>query len=315
MQTTPLTPATAADTLRRSVVAVPPLARHNDLTLNREANARLIEHIETGGVSTLLYGGNANLYNVAVSEYAAILDFLAGVVKNDTLVIPSVGPDYGKMIDQAAVLRDRDFPTAMVLPAAFGSTPAGVATGIRRFVNACGKPVVLYIKSDGYVDVDTVKQLVDDKLVSVIKYAIVRPSNDQPHDDPYLKALVDAVDKSIIMSGIGEQPAIVHLRDFGLGGFTSGCVCIAPALSMAMMRAIHANDIDEAERIRLTFKPLEDLRNAHSPIRVLHEAVTLAGIADMGPILPLLSNLESEHHDAVREAATQLLQDNASVSA
>jgi hypothetical protein len=61
MQTTPIT---VAD-LRSSVVAVPPLARNADLTLNDAANTALIRHMEAGGVRTLLYGGNANLYNTA----------------------------------------------------------------------------------------------------------------------------------------------------------------------------------------------------------------------------------------------------------
>ncbi len=310
MQTTPVN----ADTLTRSVVAVPPLARHDDLSINREANVALVRHIESGGVSTLLYGGNANLYNIAVSEYAKLLDFLSEAVSDDTLVIPSVGPDYGKMMDQADVLRGRDFPTAMVLPAAFGATPSGTAVGIRRFVESFGRPAVIYIKADGYLEVDDVKRLVADGLVSVIKYAIVKDGNDAPHDDPYLTALIDAVDPSMVMSGIGEQPAVVHLRDYGLGGFTSGCVCVAPGLSMAMFDAIKSGDFDEAERIRLIFKPLEDLRNAISPIRVLHDAVALAGVADTGPILPLLSNLDSADHPAVRDAATLLLSANSALA-
>lgn len=39
---------------------------------------------------------------------------------------------------------------------------------------------------------------------------------------------------------------------------------------------------------------VEDVRDEYSPIRVLHTAVTLSGIADMGPILPLLSNIEED---------------------
>ena len=52
---------------------------------------------------------------------------------------------------------------------------------------------------------------------------------------------------------------------------------------------------------------LEDCRDAHNPVRVLHEAVSLAGIADMGPVLPLMSNLEPAHRDKVREVARMLL--------
>ena len=62
------------------------------------------------------------------------------------------------------------------------------------------------------------------------------------------------------------------------------------------------------EEERAQFLPLENLRDAHSPIRVLHEAVTLAGIADMGPMLPMLSNIAEEHRAPIREAALALRQ-------
>ena len=64
----------------------------------------------------------------------------------------------------------------------------------------------------------------------------------------------------------------------------------------------------QAEGIRAIFRPLEDLRNAINPIRVLHEAVRLAGIAGTGPMLPLMSNLPEADHWKVREAAVRLLQ-------
>ena len=105
-----------AETLTRSVVSVPPLARNADLSLNRAENVKLIRHIEAGGVSTLLYGGNANFYHVRLSEYAELLDLLADAADADTLIIPSVGPAYGLMMDQAKLLRERQFPTAMILP-------------------------------------------------------------------------------------------------------------------------------------------------------------------------------------------------------
>jgi 4-hydroxy-tetrahydrodipicolinate synthase len=38
--------------------------------------------------------------------------------------------------------------------------------------------------------------------------------------------------------------------------------------------------------------PLEDPRDAHSPLRAPHDAVRLAGIADTGPMLPFPSNIE-----------------------
>jgi dihydrodipicolinate synthase/N-acetylneuraminate lyase len=301
---TSLTPAR----LIESVLAVPPLCRKPDLSLDPAENVKLIRHIEAGGITTLLYGGNANFYHLPLSEYDQVLAMLEQSAAKETLIIPSAGPAFGAMLDQAKIIRRHKFPTVMLLPQTGITTSAGVAEGLRRFVDAAGVPALLYIKHDGFIDVEDVGKLADAKLISGIKYATVRTD---PAKDDYLRTLVQRVDRQLIISGIGEQPAIVHLRDFGLGAFTSGCVCVAPRLSAEMLRATRAGNWDRAEQIRRTFQPLEDLRNEINPIRVLHDAVRLAGIADTGPLLPLLSNLEPSAHAKVRVAAQQLLTKNA----
>ncbi|HUV14766.1 MAG TPA: dihydrodipicolinate synthase family protein, partial [Acidobacteriota bacterium] len=101
--------------IRRSVLAVPPLARRPDLSLNESENEKLIDYLISGGVRTLLYGGNANFYHVGLGEFPFILDFLSAVVPKDIWVIPSVGPTFGNMMDQAEELRDFDYETVMVL--------------------------------------------------------------------------------------------------------------------------------------------------------------------------------------------------------
>jgi dihydrodipicolinate synthase/N-acetylneuraminate lyase len=208
------------------------------------------------------------------------------------------------MMDQAAILAEFSYPTAMILPTRDMVTSSGVGRAVHRFVDTFGSPAMLYIKHDGYVEIDTVKGLMDDGLVSSIKYAIVR---DDPSDDAYLRELVDAVGSSRIVSGIGEQPAIEHLRDFGLTGFTSGCVCVAPRLSTAMLRALQAEDYETAGRIQSTFRPLEDLRNSINPVRVLHTALALVGIAETGPMIPLLSEIDQADRTAIAEFAANLL--------
>jgi dihydrodipicolinate synthase/N-acetylneuraminate lyase len=91
---------------------------------------------------------------------------------------------------------------------------------------------------------------------------------------------------------MGEQPAICHMKDFQMSGFTSGCVCIRPDLSTEFLKSIQSGQWDKAEQIRHLFEPLEDQRNQVSPIRVLHEAVRLSKISDVGPLLPLMSGLD-----------------------
>lgn len=303
MNTNAITPGMLAS----SVIAVPPLARDTELKICDKENAKIIRHLEDGGIRTLLYGGNAVFYHIALAEYADTLAMLRDNAGAETTVIPSIGPAFGMSMDQAAVLRDFDFPTVMVLPARDIATPEGVATGIRKFAEAYGQPIVLYIKFEGYLEPEHARALMDDGVVNWIKYAIVR---DDPAQDDYLRQLVDCVDPQRIVSGIGEQPAIVHLRDFGVQGFTSGCVCVAPSLSMKMLAALKADDYETAETIRQTFEPLENLRNAINPIRVLHTAVAEAGIADTGPILPLLNDVSENERANIADAAKTLLVHN-----
>lgn len=292
--------------LRESVIAVPPLALTADGELNREENAKIIRHITGGGVSHLLYGGNALFYHIRPSRYAQALAMLSELADDKTSVCPSVGPAYGLMMDQIGMLADFDFPTAMVLPQKDIADDAGIASGIRRAAEAWGRPLVVYIKFDRWLSKEMVRSLEADGVVSWIKYAVVRQD---PADDRYLRELLEVFPAQRMISGIGEQPAIEHLNGFGLGGFTSGCVCVHPGPSQRMLRAIAAGRTEEAERIRQFFRPLEDLRNEISPIRVLHEAVELAGVAKTGPLMPLVSPLDAASRTRISAALRQMAAD------
>src|SRR6185369_8412363 len=230
MKTTPVTPAD----LGASVFAVPPLARNADLTLNRAANAAQIRHIEAGGVTSILYGGNANLFHVSASEYPALLDMLEEQAGANTWMIPSVGPEFGLLMDQMAILKPRRFPTAMVLPLASPGTSDGLETGIGHAADRFGRQLILYIKSETGLTPEALGRLVKRGMVCAVKYGIDRPD---PKQDEFLKRILDNVDRKLVVSGMGERPAIVHLRDFGLAGFTSGCVCIAPKNAMLLLKA------------------------------------------------------------------------------
>jgi 4-hydroxy-tetrahydrodipicolinate synthase len=284
------TPITAAD-LRGSVIAVPPMPRHADGSINPETNRQLLAHLRAGEVTTFMYGGNANFYNVGVAELGRALDALTPMLQAGDWLIPSVGADYGKAAEQVALLRERPFPTAMVLPLRFPATPAGAASGIRKLADRYGKPVIAYVKDEGYIDNADVAALVKDGAVCAVKYAIVR--ND-PKQDAVLADLVQKMGTDLIISGIGERPVIDHFRAFGLRAFTSGSTCVAPALSNRIRVALHANDDATAKATRELFIPLEDARDKYSPIRILHAAVELAGIAKTGPIGEFLSTIDDK---------------------
>lgn len=279
----------------KAVFAVPPLPRKRDArrSLDLDAAECVARHIEAGGVTRYLYGGNAFLYHITSDEYDVLLGWLA-TFPSTRWAIPSLGPSFGRAIDQARLLRRHAFRSAMMLPCSDPRDAAGMEAGLREVANAAGVPLILYLKSeDGFgsareAGLDAIGRLMDDGVGVAIKYAVVR---DDPNNDPYLDGLLRRVDRARVISGMGERPAVVHMRDYRLDGFTTGSGCLAPAACSALLTAGHGQNWEEAEKIREKFMPLEDLRDAWGPARVLHHATELAGIASTGPIPPFVSPL------------------------
>ena len=302
------TPITIEDL--RGVFPVPSLARKQDSTrsLDFVENQKIVDHLVAGGLTRFLYGGNAFLYHITLGEYEQLLEWLAGF-PGDLWAIPSLGPSYGRAIDQAAILRRHAFPCAMMLPCADPRDAVGLERGLREVADRAGIPLILYLKdlnnfgADQEAGLDVVARLVDEGLCVSIKYAVVR---EDPGKDEYLEALLRRVDKARVVSGIGERPAVVHMRDWGLPGFTTGSGCVAPTSSRLIHEACVAGDFATAERLREKFIPLEDLRDAWSPAKVLHQAVELAGIAATGPIPPFLSMLNDQQVAQLAPVAREL---------
>ena len=197
----------------------------------------------------------------------------------------------------------------MLLPCSDPRDADGLERGVRELAASAGIPLILYLKDeDGFgrdrpAGLDAIARLVDDGLVVAIKYAVVRQD---PGVDSYLDGLLARVDRARVVSGMGERPAVQHLRQFSLPGFTTGSGCVAPGLSQALFEACTTGDWSSAEACRAPFLPLEDIRDAWGPARVLHAAVTAAAIADTGPIPPFVSELNPEQQASVREAVAQL---------
>ncbi|MFP5228921.1 MAG: dihydrodipicolinate synthase family protein [Acidobacteriota bacterium] len=293
------------------VFAVPPLARTADdrRAIDFDENARIVRHLAKGGVRCLMYGGNAFLYHVTLREYEQLLEWLQPLGRDGLVCIPSAGPSFGRLMDQAPLLRRAGISYVMVLPCGDPRDGEGIGRGLREFAEACGARLICYVKdetnlgSDVARGLDVLARLVDEGICVGIKYAVVRQD---PTVDAYLEALLRRVDRAKVISGIGERPAVVHLREWGLPGFTTGSGCVAPSQSMAILHACQRGDFAEAERVRGHFLPLEDLRDAWGPARVLHAAVELAEIARTGAIPPFVSALSAEQRQRLQPVAREL---------
>lgn len=310
MRTTPISPADL-----RGVFPVPPLARRHDSrrSIDFEQNDRLVRHMAEGGITRFLYGGNAFLYHISLADYEELLDWLTGF-PDQALAIPSVGPSYGRAMDQAPLVRKRRFPCMMMLPCGDPRDAVGLELGLRDIADAAATPLILYLKdesnlgADQEAGLDVVAKLVADRVCVAIKYAVVWPN---PRQDPYLEGLLKRVDRNKVISGVGERPAVVHMRDFHLPGFTTGSGCLAPRLSNEILGSCAAQDYEGAERVREAFLPLEDLRDSWGPSRVLHHAVDLAWVAQTGPLLPFVSALSAAQLQQLAPVAQALVERNA----
>lgn len=299
------------DTSLNGVFSVPPLARRNDSSrsLDIDQNELIVKHIAAGGITRFIYGGNAFIYHITLSEFDELLEWMSSA--KDLWMIPSVGPSFGRSLEQAALLRKHSFQTAMVLPCGDPRDAEGLERGYREIADEGDCKLIVYLKeennfgSDKEAGLDAVARLVDDGVCVGIKYAVVR---DDPKQDAYLESLLTRVDRKFVISGIGERPAIDHLREWKLSGFTTGSGCIMPGLSQQLFEKLREADFDAAESIRSKFIPLEDLRDAWGPARVLHHATELAGVAKTGPIAPYVSELSEEQLSKLKVVLSDMLQ-------
>ena len=276
-------------------------------------NDRLVRFLMQQGMKRIVYAGNALVYHLTMKEYSELIEWLSGF-KGEVSIIAGIGPSYGRAMDHAAIARKGRFASLLLLPTSDPRDAAGLETGVREIAETAGMPLSLYLKDEGNfgpdkeAGLDVIGRLVDSKVCVSIKYAVVRQD---PAEDPYLRGLLKRVPSSHVVSGIGERPAIVHLRQFKLAGFTTGSGVVAPRLSLQLLDACKRHDYPRAEEIRSDFLPLEDLRDSWGPPRVLHQAVSLAGIADTGPMPPFVSPLSAAQAEQVKPAARRLFDRNA----
>jgi len=175
---------------------VPPLPRRTGVrrTIDFDAAESVAKHIEDGGITRYLYGGNAFLYHIELAEFEALLEWLSGF-SDETWVIPSIGPAYGRALEQAAIVRKHRFTTVMVLPCADPRDANGLERGYREIAAAAGARLIVYLKdetnfgSDKEAGLDAIQRLVNDGVCIGIKYAVVR---EDPLHDAYLEALTCA---------------------------------------------------------------------------------------------------------------------------
>src|ERR1700753_513393 len=97
------------------VFAVPPLARSagSGRGIDIEQNSRIVRYIAQGGISRFIYGGNAFRYHSTLAQCEQLLEWQAHMQRDGQLFLMSAGPSYGRLMDQAPLLRRFAIPFVM----------------------------------------------------------------------------------------------------------------------------------------------------------------------------------------------------------
>lgn len=280
-----------------------PIGLQADLSVDAGATMQLAGHVRRGGIASLLFAGNGNLQSMSLGQFAVVLDVAADCAADGPVTI-GMGPELGRMLDQAPLIERCGLKSVLVLPILGPSDTHGTADGIRYIAQRLGHGVTVDLVRDNHLRPVTLAKLRDEGAVVAVRYCIPAVN---PGDDGYLDRVVEIMGAGCVVSGMGEPAALDHLHVRGLGGMTSGAAALAPARVRAMVSALDADRVDDARRLLAPLLELERVRAMLGPVQVLHDAVSHAGIAAMGPQMPMVSPVKAKYRAAMEAAVRALM--------
>lgn len=295
---------TAADCHDVLVVAITP--RTADGAVDLPGVARNVAHLIDAGARFLMpMCGTGLVYDATLAEFEQVTAAFLEAAGDRALVVPGIGPGYGRSLEMGRIARSLGVAGAMVMPIVGPASPVGVSRGLSRIAEAVGFPVVLYQRRLDIMPVERVVDLCRQDEVVGLKYAV--------DDVATFRHIADrAGEVCAMVCGMAEDPCIAYLKA-GAVGFSSGMANFAPRLSLALLAAFRRGDLGEAERIRSLMVPFEELRGergARYSGSALHAAMDCAGLAG-GPVVPFAEDVAGADLLRVRRLVEALLAEEA----
>lgn len=250
---------------------------------DRIAPARLapiVERCVRAGVDVLTVNGNTSeFYGLTLAEAESMQSEVAELVAGRAAVLAGVGRSVGEAARLAQRARADGAAAVMVHqpPDPFAS-PRGVVAYVQRVAAETDLPLVLYLRNDS-IGRDAISALCAISGVTAVKWAT---SN--------LATLADAMRSAPgvgFICGLAETwaPAMFAV---GARGFTSGLINVAPEKSVAVLAAIRAGELTQANTLIAEIAPFEALRADEqngANVSVVKAALALMG-QDVGPARP-----------------------------
>ncbi len=266
------------------VVAIAP--RKNDGSVDVAGSAANVRYLVDAGVDFIMpMCGTGLVYDATLAEFEEVVGAFMDAAAGDALVVPGIGPGYGRSLEMGRIARSLGVAGVMIMPVVGPASANGVAEGMRRIVEQTALPTVLYQRRLDIMPVEQVVKLCALDEVVGLKYAV--------DDIAAFRSIVDAAGQQAAMiCGMAEDPALVYLRE-GAVGFSSGMANFAPRTSLAILRRFTGGDQAGAEDLRAVMVPFEDLRGENAARysgSALHAAMDHMGLAG-GPVVPFVEDV------------------------
>lgn len=232
--------------------------------------------------------GTGLVYDMTLDEYEAVVGAFVEAAAGEALVVPGIGPGYGRALEMGRIARSLGVAGAMIMPIVGPASPGGVAVGLRAIAEKVQLPAILYQRRLDIMPVEQVVALCQLDEVVGLKYAV---------DDveAFRQIVAGAGQDAAMVCGMAEDPCIDYMVA-GAVGFSSGMANFVPGMSCALLARFAAGDRAGAEKIRQQMVPFEDLRGeraARYSGSALHAAMERVGLAG-GPVIPFAEEVAAE---------------------
>lgn len=232
--------------------------------------------------------GTGLVYDMTLDEYEAVVGAFVEAAAGEALVVPGIGPGYGRALEMGRIARSVGVAGVMIMPIVGPASAGGVAVGLRELAENVQLPVILYQRR---LDIMPVEQTVAlcrlDEVVG-LKYAV---------DDlaAFRQIVAGAGADAAMVCGMAEEPCIDYMAA-GAVGFSSGMANFVPGMSRVLLAHVAAGDRASAEEIQRQMVPFEELRGerlARYSGSALHAAMERVGLAG-GPVIPFAEAVADE---------------------
>lgn len=266
-----------------------PVALNADLSIKMDQTLALAQHVRRGGIASLFLAGNANLQSMSLSQFEAVVEIAEEASAAGPVTI-GLGPELGRMLDQANILGRSKLRSVLVLPIIFPADTHGTADGIRHIAGRIGHGVMVDLVRDNHLRPVTLHKLVDEGAITAVRYAHV---GSNPGDDYYLDRVIDIMGPDRVLSDAGEGALYDHLHVRRMACASSGIAALAPRL-LRRIADVMPGDPAAAHHMLAPVMEMSRIRTMLGSIQVLHDAVSEAGIAQMGPPMPMISRVKDK---------------------